>query len=126
MLNEESCGSGHSSLNFNNVPEKKKYFDDAVIRKEFYLDARIEIRKAKSNTSIEKGFRKNLKTITSKERIKIDESSQDLNNNNNHVINDNILNKEKEYKTNKVSNKNDDKSINVNTNNKPNKSIEED
>ena len=42
--------------------------------------------------------RKNLKTITSKERIKIDESSQDLNNNNNHVINDNILNKEKEIK----------------------------
>jgi len=42
--------------------------------------------------------RKNLKTITSKERIKIDESSQDLNNNNNHVINDNILNKEKEVK----------------------------
>jgi len=30
------------------------------------------------------------------------------------------------YKTNKVSNKNDDNSINVNANNKPNKSIEED
>jgi len=43
-------------------------------------------------------FRKNLKTTTSKESIKRDESSQDLNNNNNHVINDNILNKEKEIK----------------------------
>ena len=70
--------------------------------------------------------KKNLKTTISKESTKINDSSQNLNINNNHVINDNKLNKDEEiknyidknkYKINKESNMCDDKIISVNNKN---------
>ena len=70
--------------------------------------------------------KKNLKTTISKESTKINDSSQNLNINNNHVINDNKLNKDEEiknyidknkYKINKKSNMCDDKIISVNNKN---------
>ena len=71
--------------------------------------------------------RKNLKTTIFKESNKINNSSQKLTINNNHVINDNKLNKDEEiknyidknkYKINKESNMCEDKIIGVNNKNK--------
>ena len=67
--------------------------------------------------------RKNLKTITFNESIKINKSSPNLNNNNSHVINDNKLNKEEEIKN--YFDKNKIK-INKKSNNYANKSSRED
>ncbi|KAG4091528.1 hypothetical protein H8356DRAFT_1407613 [Neocallimastix lanati (nom. inval.)] len=131
ILNEEPSGSANvpnererSPLNSNNIPEKKKYLIDAVKRKEFSLDAGTEIKKAKANTTNEEEKdeveEENLKTSISKDSTKINDSSQNLNINNNYVINDNKLNKNEEIKNyiDKIkSNMCNDKNIGVNNKN---------